>query len=215
MNPSHSISKLTAADKPMFVSLMSKAFSNDPLFLYLFGNPQQDSKASSRITAFVSFMFDKSFLLHEEEAWGYFENDRLLGAYIIEKPHASRLQRIKGSLLLAGRLIPCLLQLSGKTFGLLNSYMRATRAAAPSLSHYYLIMIAVRTDGQGRGIGKAMLQHLVRRASEDYTSHGVALDTENKENVGLYRRFGFTLSSEAKVGHLPVYCMFYESSSLS
>src|SRR4030095_4422718 len=103
MNSTYSVVKLTKPDKPLFIALMSRAFSRDPLFLHLFGDLELDRTARSKVTAFLSFMFDKSFLLHEE-IWGCFENKSLLGAYVVEKPHAGILQKVKG-LGMIGRFI--------------------------------------------------------------------------------------------------------------
>jgi ribosomal protein S18 acetylase RimI-like enzyme len=186
---------------------MSRAFARDPLFLHLFGDSELDSRARRRVAAFVSFMFDKSFLPHEE-VWGVFENESLLGTYLVEKPQASKLN-VKGLLFLILRLVPLFFQISRRALNLLNSYMRVTRSAAPSLTHHYLIMIGVTPEAQGKGIGKALLQHLLNTVHTDQKSHGVALDTENKENVHLYQRFGFTLCSETQINDLPVYCMFH------
>ncbi|WP_328804397.1 GNAT family N-acetyltransferase [Paenibacillus apii] len=202
------MSKLIKSDKPLFVSLMSRAFAKDPFFMHLFGDSVLDRKARRRVSAFVSFMFDKSFLLYEE-VWGCFENESLLGTYIVEKPYASKLQNMKG-LLLIGRLIPLLFQISGQTLSLLNSYMKVTRSVAPPLTHHYLIMIAVKPENQGKGIGKVLLKHLLNSVNMDTKSHGVALDTENKENIKLYQKFGFTLSNETQIDNVPVYCMFYK-----
>ncbi|MCY9763935.1 GNAT family N-acetyltransferase [Paenibacillus alvei] len=213
MSTPYRVSKLTKSDKAIFVKLMSGAFAHDPLFLHLFGDSKVDSKASSSVTAFVSFLFDKSFLLHEE-VWGYFENENLLGAYIVEKPHAIMLQKMKGILLIL-RLFPLLFQLSGSMLRHLNSYMRVTRSAAPPCAHHYLIMIGVKREEQGKGIGKALLYHLLNTVSTDMNSHGVALDTEKKENVSLYQKFGFTLNSKTHSDHLPVYCMFYQKHDLN
>lgn len=155
-------------------------------------------------------MFDKSFLLNEE-IWGFFENEILLGTFIVEKPGISKLKRLKGAFLLIGRLLPMLFQLPVKTLSLLNSYMRITRAAAPSSPHHYLVMIGVNPEVQGMGIGTAMLRHLLQVANSDNKSHGIALDTENKENVNLYQRLGFALRHEKNINALTVYCMFYQN----
>ncbi|MFF2889296.1 GNAT family N-acetyltransferase [Paenibacillus sp. NPDC057967] len=188
---------------------MSRAFAQDPLFLHLFGNSQLDQRAKNKVTAFVSFMFDKSFFCNEE-VWGIFENESLLGTYLIEKPQLNKLQNIKGVFFAIMYSILWSTRISGKTLNLLNSYMRITRSAAPSLTHHYLVMIGVKPEAQGKGLGTAMLLHLLNMVNEDDTSQGVALDTENKENIKLYRRFGFTLSRETQVNHVPVYCMFYQ-----
>jgi ribosomal protein S18 acetylase RimI-like enzyme len=188
---------------------MSLAFARDPLFLHAFGDPELDRKSKSRAAAFVSFMFDKSFLLNEE-IWGYFENEILHGTFIVEKPGISKLKRFKGALGLIGRLLPLLFQLPVKTWGFLNSYMEITRSAAPSSPHHYLIMIGVNPEVQGRGIGTAMLLHLLQVVHADNKSHGIALDTENKGNVNLYQRLRFALRHEENFNGLTVYCMFYQ-----
>lgn len=209
MNTSLRITKLSKSDKAQFVALISSAFSRDPLFLHLFGDPEHSLMARRKAIAFVSFMFDKSFLLHEE-IWGLFENEDLLGAYIVERPNLSKLQSIGGGLLLAGRLAPLFFQLSPTTLRLLNSYMRVTRSTVPQWAHHYLIMIGVTPESQGKGVGKALLNHLLNTAHADQHSLGVALDTENEVNVNIYRRFGFAVSRETKFNDLPVYCMFYQ-----
>ncbi|MFE1630347.1 GNAT family N-acetyltransferase [Brevibacillus reuszeri] len=212
MSAPYRIAKLSKLDKPLFVSLMSKSFAGDPFFLHVFGDSELDKNASSSLTAFVSFLFDKSFMLNEE-VWGYYEKENLLGAYIVEHPRAGKLLMMVGGLLLIGRLIPLLFQLPRKTLGLLNSYMRVTRSFAPIISHHYLVMIGVKKEAQGKGIGKALLQHLLHTVHLNNTSHGVALDTENQENVNLYRRFGFALSGVTQVDKVPVYCMYYQKNN--
>ncbi|KKO53242.1 GNAT family N-acetyltransferase [Paenibacillus sp. DMB20] len=213
MRPSVSIAKLTKADKPLFVALMSRAFARDPLFLHVFGDSELDDRAQDHVIAFLAFMFDKSLLLNEE-VWGYFEKENLLGVYIVEKPQASMIHKVKGFGLIL-RLIPLFFQLSRKTLSLLNSYMRVTRSFAPSRSHHYLVMIGVEPKAQGKGIGKALLRHLLDTVEADNGSHGIALDTENEANVNLYRRFGFSLTMETQIGNIPVYCMFYQKNEAS
>ncbi|WP_238188534.1 N-acetyltransferase [Paenibacillus sp. L3-i20] len=188
---------------------MSEAFARDPLFLHLFGDSELDEKAKNSMVAFVSFMFDKSFLPNEE-AWGIFESDNLLGTYLIEKPSVSKLQNIKGTLFTVLYLIRLIPKISEKALSLLNTYMRITRPASPSLTHHYLIMIGVKPEVQGKGVGKSLLLHLLNKINMSDTSQGVALDTENIENVNLYQRFGFILKRETQINHVPVYCMFYQ-----
>ncbi|WJQ81540.1 GNAT family N-acetyltransferase [Brevibacillus brevis] len=209
MKTFYRISKLTKSDKPAFVSLMSRAFSRDPFFLHVFGDSELDHTARKSVTAFLSFLFDKSFLFHEE-VWGIFDEDSLLGTYVVEKPQTNKHSNIKGGFLLIGRLIPLVFQLPGKTLILLNSYMRITRSAAPPWKHHYLIMIGVKPETQGKGVGKTLMQHLFQTIKEDHESQGIALDTEKEENVGLYQKLGFTLQEQTKIDDVPVYCMVYQ-----
>lgn len=168
MNIPCRVSKLTQADKILFSSIMNRAFARDPLFLHAFGDPELDRESSSRAAAFVSFMFDKSFLLHEE-IWGYYENEILLGTFIVEKPGISKLKRLKGAFLLIGRLLPLLFQLPVKTL----RFPIWARSAAPSSPHHYLIMIGVNPEVQGRGIGTAMLRHLLQVVNSDHNSRSI------------------------------------------
>ncbi|MCQ6560546.1 GNAT family N-acetyltransferase [Paenibacillus mendelii] len=200
--------RLAEADKRSFVSLISRAFAGDPLFLHVFGDSERDGIAASRVKTFASFMFDKSFLL-EEEIRGVFENDRLLGAYIVEKPRTPSLRLRVRECSLVRLLIRLWRQTSGRTVIRLNGYMKATRDAAPPWPHHYLIMIGVDPETQGRGIGRLLLDHLLKSTHEDRRSRGVALDTENVRNVAFYQKFGFVLGSETKSGDLRVFCMHY------
>lgn len=205
MSAGYSVNKLVPSDKSAFVHVMSRAFAHDPLFMHAFGNSEADEKARRRAEAFVSFMFDKSQLLGEE-VWGVFDNGSLAGAYVVETPHSGRLGLGRG-LRLAGNLLRLMWRISGRSLNFLNNYMRITRSAAPPWKHHYLIMIGVAPEAQGKGLGAALLKHLLNKADTDPFSWGVALDTENRHNVPLYRKFGFNLSQLEHIGDLPVYCM--------
>ncbi|MFD0590925.1 GNAT family N-acetyltransferase [Paenibacillus sp. GCM10027627] len=206
MNGSLRVTMLSKKDKSRFIALMSSAFSRDPLFLHLFGDPAHSQAALKEMECFFSFMFDKSFFLHEE-VWGLIECQTLLGAYIVEKPNASGRQKVKGTARLVGRLLPLLFQIRSSSIRFLNSYMKLSRSTAPSWPHHYLIMIGVSEDARGKGIGGALLNHLLANVYADPHTNGVALDTENKTNIALYKKFGFELNHETRLNGLPIYCM--------
>ncbi|TVX93238.1 GNAT family N-acetyltransferase [Paenibacillus agilis] len=206
MSTSHRIAKLDKSDKASFVSLMCSAFAQDPIFLHIFGHSEFDEKARRHTAHFISFLFDKSAWLHEE-IWGYFENGKLLGAYVIEKPTTNKIRRMS-IVRLVGRLITLACRLPIRKIRQLNEYMQVTRSMAPNTAHHYLIIIGVAPEAQGKGIGKALLQHLLHDVDSCPISHGVALDTENFQNIALYEKFGFMLMQEARLDHLPIYGMF-------
>ncbi|WP_028595286.1 GNAT family N-acetyltransferase [Paenibacillus assamensis] len=206
MSSSNRISKLNQSNKASFVSLMSSAFAQDPIFLHIFGHSECNEQARRHTAHFFSFLFDKSEWLHED-VWGYFENEKLLGAYIIEKPATNTIKPMDIVKLL-GRLISLACRLPIRKIQQLNKYMQVTRSMAPRTAHHYLIMIGVAPEAQGKGIGKALLHHLLHDVDSCPLSHGVALDTENKSNTALYEKFGFVLMREARLDHVPVYGMF-------
>ena len=63
----------------------------------------------------------------------------------------------------------------------------------PAEPHWYLDHVAVRADRRGEGLGRVLLDHGLAAAKAD----GVPafLVTSRPENVGLYERFGFTVSN--------------------
>lgn len=63
--------------------------------------------------------------------------------------------------------------------------------------HYYLFVLGVRTDRQGQGFGRALLDDLARRADEDQVP--CWLETDKKENVALYRKAGFEVVHHEQV----------------
>lgn len=71
-------------------------------------------------------------------------------------------------------------------------------------------MIGVKPEAQGKGIGKILMQHLFQSIKDDPESQGIALDTENEENVALYQKLGFTLRETTKMDQVHVFCMVYQ-----
>lgn len=75
------------------------------------------------------------------------------------------------------------------------------------MPHYYLAAIGVVPEGQGQGIGSALMRPMLERA--DREGLHVWLDTHPEQNVRLYERHGFEVSERAELpGHpIPVYGM--------
>jgi len=201
------IIKLSWKDKNAFISIMANAFSADPLFDRLFIQNQAALTASYRIKMFLSFMFDMS-MLNGGQVRGIFDGDRLVGCYVLEIPIKNLFSRIKGTILTLIRALALPFQISVRSFKLVNDYMRITRATVPHGRHYYLAMIGVHENAQGKGHGKALMQEIISVVEHDKQAVGICLDTENKANIGLYEHFGFALQTEVFLDGLAVYCMF-------
>lgn len=67
----------------------------------------------------------------------------------------------------------------------------------PAEPHYYLYMLAVHPDAQGRGHGSALLKNGLGRVDEQRL--GAFLETSNPRNLPLYQRHGFDVVKEMKV----------------
>jgi GNAT superfamily N-acetyltransferase len=84
---------------------------------------------------------------------------------------------------------------------------------AISAPHWYLMILAVRPDKQGQGLGKKLLEHGLKRVDGDRLP--AYLETSNKRNLPLYERFGFKVvhSGEFAKGGSPFWGMLRERAS--
>ena len=188
-----------------FVELLSMAFSQDPLFQRLF--PPADTWSKYRRRLFVSFLLDMNRIMGGEPK-GIFVNGHLVAGFLLEPPQSSLMQ-ILGSMAALLRSSPLWLQLGVWRMLLLNTYFVRTRAIMPKSRHHYLLMIGVHVSYRGHGYGKKILSHIEQEISQSDKSTGLGLDTENRNNVSLYEKFGFSLqSSELLDKELMIYSMF-------
>jgi GNAT superfamily N-acetyltransferase len=75
----------------------------------------------------------------------------------------------------------------------------------PSEPHWHLGPVAVEPSFQGQGIGTAMLNAFCMVV--DGTGAHAYLETDKRENVRLYQRFGFTVVESAEVLGVPNWFM--------
>jgi GNAT superfamily N-acetyltransferase len=71
----------------------------------------------------------------------------------------------------------------------------------PEEPHWYLPLVGVEPNAQGRGLGGALMRHAVARCDRD---GAVAyLESSNPRNLPLYERHGFEVMGEIQVGAGP------------
>jgi len=74
--------------------------------------------------------------------------------------------------------------------------------AHPEEPHWYLPMIGVEPNAQGRGLGGAMMRHAVARC--DHEGALAYLESSNPRNITLYERHGFEVMGTIQVGAGPI-----------
>lgn len=77
----------------------------------------------------------------------------------------------------------------------------ALAAAVPPEPHWHLAFIGVDPMAQGRGIGGALLRHVLPLVDEQGSQ--AYLESTNPRNVSLYERFGFGATQEIRIGSAP------------
>ena len=200
------IRALSHRDRSAFVSVIGAAFVDDPLFVALLGHGASRVAASQRY-ALVGYLFDMNHSV-DGTARGLFVDGRLVGAMLVEPPPRSRLLAVIGLLAAAARYVPVSLRLGSRPSKRLNDYFRDTRAAAPRAPHHYLAMVGVRSDRQGLGFGRRLVEDAIAQARSHARSIGLALDTENPDNVRIYARWGFVEGEVVALDDLRAYTMF-------
>jgi len=78
----------------------------------------------------------------------------------------------------------------------------------PKVPHYYLGIIGVRPELQGRGFARVLIDELIGMSRAHPRSAGITLTTESGGNVPIYRRFGFEVVGEADIDELHTWVMF-------
>jgi ribosomal protein S18 acetylase RimI-like enzyme len=78
----------------------------------------------------------------------------------------------------------------------------------PREPHYYLGMIGVLPELQGRGLARLILDEVHALSENDPGSTGVLLTTETERNLPLYERFGYTVIGRAEVEDLISWSLF-------
>jgi ribosomal protein S18 acetylase RimI-like enzyme len=84
-------------------------------------------------------------------------------------------------------------------------WLQAWGRRDPDEPHFHLGPVSADADKQGRGIGSAMMRAFCDRV---YRDHALAyLETDKRENVAFYEKFGFETVGEAKVIGVPNWFM--------
>jgi GNAT superfamily N-acetyltransferase len=72
----------------------------------------------------------------------------------------------------------------------------------PDEQHWYLPMIGVEPNAQGRGLGGALMRHASERS--DRAGLPAYLESSNPRNITLYQRHGFDVMGQIQVGAGPL-----------
>ncbi|MHB8528798.1 MAG: GNAT family N-acetyltransferase [Caulobacteraceae bacterium] len=71
----------------------------------------------------------------------------------------------------------------------------------PKTPHWYLPLIGVDPVAQGKGLGSALLKHVLALIDRDGAT--AYLESSNSKNVPLYERFGFEVQGFVEGGDFP------------
>jgi GNAT superfamily N-acetyltransferase len=80
----------------------------------------------------------------------------------------------------------------------------------PSQPHWYILILGIHPDHQGKGLGGQLLKQVLQRA--DYEKVAVYLESSNPKNLDFYRKYGLEVTDEIVpiAGCPPIWGLFRE-----
>ena len=182
------IRRVSAAERDTLVSVLVRAFDADPVANYLL---RQDAKRARAFELAFGTLVDH-LILPEGEAYLAGDAD---GVALWCPP-----DRWEVGL---GRTLPMVPSLA-RAVGLSRALKMARAMAVvqdrhPKEPHWYLFAIGVDPERQGRGIGGALLAHLLER--EDVRAAPAYLEASTEGSSRLYERYGFQTTEVLHMAH--------------
>jgi GNAT superfamily N-acetyltransferase len=193
------IRKLTADEVPRIATALARAFEDDPVMSWIF---RKDSERLARLERAFGLFLRRIWLPREE----CYAADRLFGAALWLPPNTWHLGVVDQL-----RLLPSMIGVTGGNLPRLSRVLNIIEKKHPKEPpHYYLAVLGVEPELQGRGFGGALMQPVLARCDRE----GVPayLESSKRRNVVLYERHGFRVVEEVRLpkGGPPLWRMWRE-----
>ena len=179
----------TAADRDALTACLASAFCDDPLFSWMAGSAPGTALDPKLRRVFQTFL--KLELRRHDHL--VFSDDGVAGVAIWKAPNKWKMPA--GDMM---RALPAMLQALGTKTPRMIGAFNAIEKVHPTEEHYYLEALGTRQDMQGKGIGSAVIRHMLERC--DGEGRPAYLESSNPRNVPFYARHGFETTGEIVVG---------------
>jgi len=181
------------------VSMLVRAFDDDPVANFMFCKPRRRGKALEK---FFSIQLEQEYL-RAGEVWT--TGDRT-GAAIWGPPSKPRpgMRELVHVVPLFRELFP---------LGHVRTALRAlfvVESLRPKVPHWYLATLGTEPSKQGTGIGTALMKPVLDSA--DRAGEPAYLESSKERNVAFYSRFGFEVTKELRAVESapPIWLMWRE-----
>lgn len=188
------VERLTRRDEPAAVATLSAAFAGYPLFAVLCPDAARQPQVTE---AFCRFLFRTA--VRAGGAFGTADRAAVACTWPPGSEWPSRWDCVRAGWFGQGwrmgwRASRRLMRLEGQ--------FDAARVTHVSGSHWYVPLVGVRPEAQGKGLSRAVLRPVFEAADRDRVP--VYLETATEPNVTIYRKFGFELRGFGELsGRLP------------
>lgn len=183
----HEVRKARPGETLALSRALARAFFEDPLGTYVIPDP-------ARRLAILERGFDlflrRVWIGHEET---YTAGDTGVGACIWEPPGTWKIGAAKQL-----SMLPAMVGAFGRSLPRLLSALSAAERGHPEEPHYYLPILGVEPESQGRGRGSAMMFPILSRC--DAEGVPAYLEASTPRNRALYERHGFKTTEAFQLG---------------
>jgi GNAT superfamily N-acetyltransferase len=193
------IRKIELDDVPPIARALARAFEDDPVMSWIF---RSESERLGRLERAFALFLQKIWLPRDE----CYATDRLFGAALWLPPGKWRV-----SMRTQLRLLPSMLSVAGRNLPRLSMALQLIEKKHPEeRPHYYLAVLGVEPELQGRGFGGALMQPVLSRCDRERIP--AYLESSKRRNVVLYERHGFEVVEEVRLprGGPPIWRMWRE-----
>jgi ribosomal protein S18 acetylase RimI-like enzyme len=182
-----SVRKATLADAPRLALALASAFQDDPVIAWVF--PDQHRRRAV-LAAFMEFRLRRLAFAHDE-IW--MTAGGAAAAVWLPPPGRWKLSRVQRL-----GLLPALVRFFGlRTASVLAGLERMEDRHPQDRSHWYLFILGTEPAAQGRGLGSALLAHMLARVDAD--GMPAYLESSSERNLALYGRHGFQVTGEVAI----------------
>jgi ribosomal protein S18 acetylase RimI-like enzyme len=194
------VRKAERGDVDAISKALAAAFTDDPVMSWLIRDPGRRPKV---LEGNFRLLLERIWLRHEET----YTTETSAGAAIWDPPGqwsvgiGRQIGLLPGALRVWGRMLPKALLTLAKI-----------ERGHPSESHYYLAVLGVKPESQGRGLGSAMMFPVLHHCDAERLP--AYLEASSPRNRALYERHRFEVTQEFRVGAdaPPIWGMWREPS---
>jgi ribosomal protein S18 acetylase RimI-like enzyme len=167
-------------------AVLARAFYDDPPIRWVVNDDGRRRK-----------LLEASFGLYLRKLWfkqdECYTTDSVAGAVVWELPGQWKVG-VLGQL----RLLPSMARINGRLLPRILRAIAALESNHPVEPHYYLPVVGVEPEWQGRGLGTALMRPMVDRCDEEKVP--AYLEATSPRNRALYERHGFEVTEQFSLG---------------
>jgi ribosomal protein S18 acetylase RimI-like enzyme len=183
------VDKLTTQDTDWAAKILEQAFFTDPLLNFIYGDKiNKPGKLNwfFRGTFRLAALYGACFSTAEKD-----------GVLMMLPPDQTKMTL--GKMYKSG-IWAAPFKMGWTSFSRLMTFMdfaEKEHKAATSSDHYYIMTVGVLPERQGIGVGKKLMTKALEIV--DANKMPCFLETQNKNNVPIYQRFGFKVVSDKEI----------------